>query len=73
MGMLHFRDRANSLLLSELGACVNGSKHAPAGTNRLSNLLREENWSYEDVKKFLLEKTQKKLGERRQEVVVTLG
>ena len=67
MGMLHFRDRANSLLLSELGACVNGPKHAPAGTKRLSNLLREENWSYEDVKKFLLEKTKKRLGEKGKE------
>jgi len=43
MGMLSFRDRINSLVLSELGAYVNGPKHAPAGTKRISNLLRDKN------------------------------
>ena len=34
MGILSFRDRINGLVLSELGAYVNGPKHAPAGTKR---------------------------------------
>ncbi|MFK7797462.1 MAG: hypothetical protein AB8E82_08405 [Aureispira sp.] len=64
IGMLQFRNQANSLLLSELGAYVNGPEHAPAGIKRLSNLLRDKHWSYEDAKKFLLKKTEKKLGKK---------
>ena len=63
MGMLHFRDRANSLLLSELGAYLNGPQHAPAGTKRLSNLLRNDQWSHEDIQSVLLSKVEKKLSE----------
>lgn len=44
MGILSFRDRINGLVLSELGGYVNGAKHAPAGTKRISNLLRKANW-----------------------------
>jgi hypothetical protein len=38
--MLVFRDRAKNLILSELGALLASPAHAPAGTKRLSNLLR---------------------------------
>jgi hypothetical protein len=49
MGILNFRDKINGLVLSELGAYVNGPKHAPAGTKRISNLLRNKSWSHEDI------------------------
>jgi hypothetical protein len=35
-----WRNRAHGLLLSELGAYILSPAHAPAGTKRLSNLLR---------------------------------
>lgn len=61
MGMLSFRDRINGLLLSELGGYINGPKHAPAGTKRLSNLLRDKNWSHELLENALLDKAQNRL------------
>ena len=67
IGMLQFRDRTNSLLLSELGAYVNGPEHAPAGTKRIINLLRDKNWAHKDVQDFLLEKTKEKLNEEGKE------
>lgn len=39
------RHRQHGLLLSELGAYVAGAEHAPAGTKRLSNLLRAPAWA----------------------------
>src|SRR5437870_13170741 len=43
--VLRFRNRAHGLLLSELGSELLGPAHAPAGTKRLSNLLRSSQWS----------------------------
>jgi len=47
------RHRANGLLLSELGAYLLSPQHAPAGTKRLSNLLRSERWSAQDIEAHL--------------------
>jgi hypothetical protein len=43
--LLEQRHRATGLLLSELGAFLIGAEHAPAGTKRLSNLLRSPRWA----------------------------
>lgn len=43
---LQHRTRASGLLLSELGALLAGPAQAPAGTKRLSNLLRSSKWTY---------------------------
>jgi hypothetical protein len=43
--ILRFRDTTRGLLLSELGAWLTTPEHAPAGTKRLSNLLRSTKWS----------------------------
>lgn len=43
--ILTFRDRANGLLLSELGGYLLSPDHAPAGTKRLSNLLHSPKWT----------------------------
>src|SRR5690348_17234203 len=43
--IIQFRNRAQGLLLSELGALLTGPAHAPAGTKRLSNLLRSPKWT----------------------------
>ena len=59
-GILSFRDRANGLLLSELGGYVNGPKNAPAGTKRISNLLRNKDWSHKDVEEVFSSKMEEK-------------
>ena len=41
---IQFRNRAQGLLLSELGAYLTTPEHAPAGTKRISNLLRSTKW-----------------------------
>jgi hypothetical protein len=43
--ILMWRHRNHGLLLSELGSYLRGPMHAPAGTKRLSNLLRSPNWT----------------------------
>jgi hypothetical protein len=44
IAIVEWRNRAHGLLLSELGAYLLTPEHAPAGTKRLSNLLRSERW-----------------------------
>lgn len=67
MGMLNFRDKINGLVLSELGAYVNGPKHAPAGTKRISNLLRNKSWSHEDIGADLSKKAKERLSKKGEE------
>lgn len=43
--ILMFRERRMGLLLSELGGYLCGHAKAPAGTKRISNLLRSKKWS----------------------------
>lgn len=61
---LQQRYRASGLLLSELGAFLAGAEHAPAGTKRLSNLLRSpttwtalllEEWFWQQAERRLLD------------------
>ena len=44
IAIVEWRNRAHGLLLSELGAYLLTPEQAPAGTKRLSNLLRSERW-----------------------------
>ena len=44
IAIVQWRNRAHGLLLSELGAYLLSPEQAPAGTKRLSNLLRSERW-----------------------------
>lgn len=67
MGMLSFRDRINGLVLSELGGYINGPKHAPAGTKRISNLLRNEDWKAEDIGEELSAKAKARLCKPKEE------
>lgn len=53
--ILCFRNRPHGLLLSELGAYLCDPAHAPAGTKRLSNLLRCAKWSSQLIEEFLWE------------------
>lgn len=54
--ILRFRHRNHGLLLSELGAYVLSAHQAPAGTKRISNLLRSGKWSYELLGDWLRQK-----------------
>lgn len=49
------RHRNHGLLLSELGAYLLGSQHAPAGTKRISNLLHSHHWQAAMVEQYLWE------------------
>lgn len=51
--ILRFRHPRCGLLLSELGAYLTSPLHAPAGTKRLSNLLRSRRWDAEQIADFL--------------------
>jgi hypothetical protein len=51
--MLMHRHREHGLLLSELGGYLAGDAHAPAGTKRISNLLRSRKWSHELIEEEL--------------------
>lgn len=54
--ILLFRNTKMGLVLSELGGYVAGHGHAPAGTKRISNLLRCQKWSAALVDEFFFAK-----------------
>lgn len=56
--VVRFRHNSLGLLLSELGGKLLGEHAAPAGTKRISNLLRSKRWSHQLIEDFLLEKAQ---------------
>lgn len=53
--ILVFRNRSHALLLSELGGYLDTPEHAPAGTKRLSNLLRSKKWQSGLIADYLFE------------------
>lgn len=61
--ILRFRHPRCGLLLSELGAYLTSPLHAPAGTKRLSNLLRSRRWSADVIRDFLWRASERRLEE----------
>src|SRR6185436_15018507 len=59
--LLQNRHRSGGLLLSELGAFLTSPEHAPAGTKRLSNLLRSKRWSADLLSEYLWEQATSRL------------
>lgn len=59
--ILTFRNRSMGLLLSELGGYICGFAHAPAGTKRISNLLRCSGWTSSLIDDFLFERARDRL------------
>ena len=63
LGMLQvivvLRHNRYGLLLSELGGYLLGVAHAPAGTKRISNLLRSQGWQAEVVGNYLWPQAQR--------------
>lgn len=53
--ILMLRHNRYGLLLSELGGYLLGVAHAPAGTKRISNLLRSPRWDHRVVDEYLWE------------------
>lgn len=56
MVIILFRNQKMGLLLSELGGYICGFAHAPAGTKRISNLLRSKKWDSKLIDDFLFGK-----------------
>ena len=61
--LLQWRNRAHGLLLSELGGYVLTPAQAPAGTKRVSNLLRSAKWAAADIVRYLWERAEARLRE----------
>ncbi len=61
--ILQHRNPTCGLLLSELGGVLLSPEHAPAGTKRLSNLLRSTRWSSEQIDHFLHSQATSRLAE----------
>lgn len=59
--ILLLRNSKMGLLLSELGSYISGYEHAPAGTKRLSNLLRSKNWEASLIDAFFFKRTQEQV------------
>jgi Transposase DDE domain len=53
MVIIKFRHSSQGLLLSELGGYLLSPAQSPAGTKRISNLLRSRRWHYGLIERFL--------------------
>nr|WP_229312378.1 transposase [Larkinella punicea] len=61
--ILLLRNSKMGLLLSELGSYIAGYAHAPAGTKRLSNLLRCKKWDASLIDAFFFQRTQQRIAQ----------
>src|SRR6266516_1766220 len=61
VAIIQFRNPTQGLLLSELGAYITNPSQAPAGTKRVSNLLRSEKWSASHLEEYIAS-----IGERKE-------
>ena len=59
--IITFRDRANGLLLSELGSYLLSPAQAAAGTKRLSNLIHSDKWGSWIIEWFLWQRASEQL------------
>lgn len=64
--IVQFRHSRAGLLLSELGSYILSPDQAPAGTKRLSNLLRCSRWSHTLIARFLWKRADEALDELRE-------
>lgn len=61
LAIFTFRNRSMGLLLSELGGFICGFNKAPAGTKRISNLLRSKKWTHTLIDDFLFQRARKRI------------
>ncbi len=64
--IVRLRNSRSGLLLSELGAHILSPARAPAGTKRLSNLLRSPKWSHTLLEEFLRDRAEQSLSHLEQ-------
>ena len=64
MSILLFRN--SKMALRELGGFICGHAHAPAGTKRVSNLLRCPKWEASWIDEFFFEKTKSRINQLSQ-------
>lgn len=62
-----FRNRVLGLVLSELGGYITGFDKAPAGTKRISNLLRSKKWEAELIEDHFFHRTRRRIERLGQE------
>lgn len=67
VAILAFRNRSMGLLLSELGGYITGFRSAPAGTKRISNMLRCKKWTHELIDKFLFDRAKQRVDQMKSE------
>jgi hypothetical protein len=68
VAIVQWRNRPHGLLLSELGAYLLSPAQAPAGTKRLSNLLRSPNWTAALISEWLWQQA-----DRRVQILLAAG
>lgn len=71
--LVRHRDKANALLLSELGGYLLGPLKSSAGTKRISNLLRSKKWDASEIDSFLQQNAQsfaQKLANKQQRLLL---
>src|SRR5262249_5790178 len=73
IAIVQWRNRPHGLLLSELGAYLLTPEQAPAGTKRLSNLLRSPKWSASLIETFLWQGAAARLSDLRAAVQPALA
>jgi len=61
IAILAFRNRPMGLILSELGGYLTGFCSAPAGTKRISNLLRCKKWTHELIDDFFFNRGKQRI------------
>ena len=64
--IITFRHSSQGLLLSELGGYITNGEQAPAGTKRLSNLLRSRKWDGAIIERFLWGQAKSRLAQLQQ-------
>jgi len=71
VAIIRFRNNKQGLLLSELGSYLTGYQgeavNAPAGTKRISNLLRSLKWSVLQIDRYLLDEAGKEVKKLREQ------
>ena len=67
IAMLTFRNRAMGLLLTELGGFIAGFSSAPAGTKRISRLLRCKKWSHHLIDDFFFNRGKQRMLKLKEE------
>ncbi len=70
--IIMFRNRVMGLVLSELGGYICGFDHAPAGTKRISNLLRSNKWGSSIIDGFFFERTKERIRELKEKGIQAL-